>query len=82
MDIKFSTRFLENKHLEYLVKYLTEPQVIPYLLTLDYKERMEIKIRNIQHQKNISNNKYLNNISLISREDYYASILNKTCIIN
>lgn len=82
MDVKFSTTFLENKHLKYLLKYLTKPTVIPYLLTLDYKERMEMKIRLIEDENQIQNNAYLNSINLISRDEYYNSILQKTCIIN
>lgn len=82
MDIKFSIRYLENKHLKYLVEYLTEPRVVSYLLTLDNKQRTEMKIRFIQNENQIPNNEYLNNIRLISREQYYNSILQKECIIN
>lgn len=82
IDIKFSVKTLEKKHLDYLVKFNDDTKITPFLLTLDDKRRMEWKLKYLSDKYKVAEGIYKDNIELISKMEYYSSILNKQCILN
>lgn len=82
IDIKFTVKTLKKKHLDYLIEFKDESKITPFLLTLDDKGRMKWKLKYIANKYNVAYDVYEDNIELLSKQEYYSSILHKLCILN